>query len=214
MHWINALAMIIMIGSGWRIYGDDPLVGWISFPAWASLGGDPEISDRMRGNSASGGLQWHFAGMWLLAVNGLFYLAYGFSTGRFRRKLLPIRPGEVLHEAKEALAFRLGHGDITMYNAVQKLLYVGVILAGIVQVVSGIAIWKPIQFPWLIDLFGGFQGGRIVHFLGMAAICGFMVVHVALALLVPKTLVAMVTGGPIVAKPGQPHPKAVLAAGE
>lgn len=208
MHWVNAIAMIIMIGSGWRIYGDDVIVGWINFPAWASLGGSPEISDRLRENSASGALQWHFAGMWVLAVNGLLYLAYGLITGRFRRKLLPVSPREVLHEVGEALSFRLGHGDITMYNAVQKVLYIGVILAGIVQVVSGLAMWKPVQFDWLVDLMGGFQSARVIHFLGMAAIVGFLIVHVTLALLVPKTLVAMVTGGPVVGKPAATKPGA------
>lgn len=198
MHWINAVAMIVMIGSGWRIYQDDPILGWLQFPHWMTLGGSAEISDRLWENSAWGGLAWHFAGMWLFTVNLLCYLGYGLATGRFRRKLLPISPREVARDVREALAFRLGHDDIGRYNAVQKLLYVGVILAALLQVVSGLAIWKPVQFPWLLDLFVDFQGARVAHFVGMAAIAGFLAVHVALALLVPKTLVAMVTGGPVV----------------
>lgn len=185
MHWINAAAMLIMIGSGWEIYNDEIIFGWLHFPKWAVVG-----------TWAATALQWHFFGMWILGLNGLAYIAYGLATGRFRRKLLPIRPREVVAAVRDALSLHLAHDDITVYNAVQKILYVGVILVVIVQVLSGLAIWKPIQFPTLYALFVDFQGGRLAHFIGMALICGFIVVHVSLALLVPKTLVAMVTGGP------------------
>ena len=188
MHWINAVAMIIMIGSGWKIYNDEVLFGWLHFPEWMVIG-----------KWAQHGLQWHFFGMWIIVLNGLAYLTYGLATGRFRRMLLPIRVGDVVATIKDALHFRLAHDDPTKYNAVQKLLYVGVICAGIGIVISGLAIWKPIQFSELVALFGSFQNARLVHFFCMAAIVGFMVVHVALALLVPHTLVAMVTGGPVVA---------------
>jgi thiosulfate reductase cytochrome b subunit len=136
--------------------------------------------------------------MWLLMLNGLCYLIYGFATGRFRRKLFPVSPGEVIATVRDALRFKLGHDDITHYNAVQKLLYIGVIVVIVVQVLSGLAVWKPVQFSELATLFYSFQGSRIVHFIGMALICGFLIVHVALALLVPKTIGAMITGGPVV----------------
>jgi thiosulfate reductase cytochrome b subunit len=187
MHWVNALAMILMILSGWAIYDDSVIFGWLRFPHWMTIGDGPE-----------GALQWHFAAMWLLMINGLCYLVYGLATGRFRRKLLPIWPGEVIATIQDALRFKLGHDDITHYNAVQKLLYVGVIAVIIVQVASGFAVWKPVQFSALAALFYSFQGSRLVHFVGMALIVGFLVVHVALALLVPKTIGAMVTGGPVV----------------
>jgi thiosulfate reductase cytochrome b subunit len=187
MHWINALAMIVMIGSGWEIYDDEVIFGWLHFPHWMTIGGGPE-----------GALQWHFAAMWLLMINGLCYLGYGFATGRFRRKLLPIRPSQLIADVRDALRFRLAHDDITHYNAVQKLLYGGVIAIIIVQVLSGFAVWKPMQLSELAALFGSFQGARLVHFIGMALIVGFLVVHVALALLVPKTIGAMITGGPVV----------------
>jgi thiosulfate reductase cytochrome b subunit len=185
MHWVNALAMIIMIGSGWKIYNDDPLFGWLYFPQWIIIGGGPE-----------GALQWHFFAMWLLMINGLFYLGYGISTGRFRRKLFPIRPSEIVSNVRDALRFNLAHDDITHYNAVQKLLYVGIITVIIVQVLSGLVVWKPIQLSELATLFYDFQGARLVHFIGMALIVGFLIIHVALALLVPKTIGAMITGGP------------------
>ena len=187
MHWVNALAMIVMIGSGWEIYNDEVIFGWLHFPHWMTIGG-----------GAEGALQWHFAAMWLLMLNGLCYLGYGLATGRFRRKLLPVWPGEVIATVRDALRFKLGHDDITHYNAVQKLLYIGIIAVIVVQVLSGFAVWKPVQLSELAALFGSFQGSRIVHFIGMVLICGFLLVHVALALLVPKTIGAMITGGPVV----------------
>ena len=190
MHWVNAVAIIIMIGSGWKIYNDEVLFGWLHFPDWITIGGE-----------AQGALQWHFFAMWLLMMNGLCYLAYGVFSGRFRRKLFPIHPREVMSNVRDALRFRLSHDDITRYNAVQKLLYVGIILVIVVQVLSGLAIWKPMQFSELAALFYDFQGSRLVHFLGMTAIVAFVIVHVALALLVPKTLGAMISGGPPVGQP-------------
>jgi thiosulfate reductase cytochrome b subunit len=185
MHWVNALTMIIMIATGWEIYNDEVILGWLHFPQWITIGGGPE-----------GAEQWHFAMMWVLMINGLCYLAYGIATGRFRRKLFPIWPSELIATIQDALRFKLGHDDITHYNAVQKVLYVGVIAVIIVQVLSGFAVWKPVQFSEFAALFGSFQNSRNVHFIGMVLIVGFLVIHVALALLVPKTIRAMVDGGP------------------
>ena len=185
VHWTNAIAMVIMIASGWKIYNDEVLFGFLHFPESIVLG-----------IWAQHALQWHFAFMWVLTINGLVYLGYGIFSGRFRRMLWPIRPREVFSGVVQALTFRLQHTDLTRYNAVQKLLYAGVILVIIVQVISGLAIWKPVQFSSLVSIFYDFQGARLAHFLGMAAICLFMIVHVALALLVPRTILAMLTGGP------------------
>jgi len=197
MHWTNAVAILIMIGSGWRIYNDEPLFGFLFFSETFSLGGDPIKSLQLHGNAGyAGAEQWHFLGMWILVINGLAYLAYGFFTGRFKRMLWPIRPSEVLATVRDALRFHLGHDDLTVYNAVQKTLYVGIITVVIIEVLAGLAIWKPVQFSTLAMLFYSFQGARYVHFFGMFAIVLFLIVHVALALLVPKTLVAMVSGGP------------------
>ncbi len=190
MHWTNAVAMIVMIGSGWGIYDDSVIFHFVYFPHALRIGG-----------WAAESLLWHFAAMWLLVVNGLAYLTYGVVTGRLRERLLPIRLAEVIHTVRDTLRLKIAHEDITVYNAVQKILYIVVILAGITQVVSGLAVWKPIQFSWLMVLFGDFQGARLVHFLGMAVIVGFLVLHVALSLLVPSTLWAMLTGGPRLAKP-------------
>src|SRR5262245_28380362 len=205
MHWTNAAAMLIMITSGWKIYNDEVIFGWLHFPEAITLG-----------KWAQHGLQWHFFGMWILAINGLIYLIYGFVTGRFREKLFPIRPAEVIATIGDALRFRLTHDDLTHYNAVQKVLYVGIILVGIVIVISGLVIWKPIQFSELAWLFYDFQTARLVHFLCMSAIAGFLVVHVALAILVPKSLLAMLTGGPAIEHqpPGPTHQPASVPASE
>jgi len=150
------------------------------------------------GKWAQHGLQWHFFGMWIFVLNGLAYLTYGIATGRFRRKLFPVSIREILVTVGEALRFQLRHDDLTHYNAVQKILYLGVMLIGITIVISGLALWKPVQFSELAALFGTFQTIRLVHFLCMSAIVAFIVVHVSLALLVPQSLVAMLTGGPVV----------------
>ena len=181
-HWINALAILVMIGSGWQIYNASPLFKF-EFSKHIALG-----------NRLGGALLWHFAAMWVLVINGIVYVTLGLATGRFRRKLLPIYPSEVLADAKAALTFQLAHDDLSHYNAVQKALYAGVILTGILIVASGLSIWKPVQFQELTALFGGYDVARYVHFFAMAAIVGFLAVHVALALLVPKSLRAMIAG--------------------
>lgn len=188
MHWTNAVAMVVMIGSGWGIYNDSVIIHGLHFASAVTLGG-----------WAAEHLLWHFAGMWLLVLNGLAYLTYGVATGRLRERLLPIRLAELVHTVRDTLRLKIAHEDLTVYNAVQKLLYIVVILAGIMQAVTGLAIWKPVQFSGLVSSMGGFQSARILHFGGMAVIVGFLVVHVALAVLVPSTLKAMLTGGPVVA---------------
>ena len=181
-HWINAVAMILMIMSGWQIYNASPLFDF-NFSSSITLGG-----------WLGGALLWHFAAMWLLMVNGLVYVVLGFATGRFRKKLLPITPSGVISDAKAALTGKLSHEDLTKYNYVQKLLYAGIIVVGVLIVLSGLSIWKPVQFQYLTALFGGYDVARYVHFFCMATICAFLVVHVALAVLVPKSLRAMIIG--------------------
>ena len=182
VHWVNAVAILLMITSGWQIYNASPLFDF-SFSQRITLGG-----------WLGGALLWHFAAMWLLMVNGLVYLALGLATGRFAKKLLPITPRGVISDATAALTGRLSHDDLTRYNQVQKLLYAGIIVVGIVIVLSGLSICKPVQLQYLTALFGGYDVARYVHFVCMAAIVAFLVVHVALALLVPKSLRAMIIG--------------------
>jgi thiosulfate reductase cytochrome b subunit len=195
MHWVNAAAIIIMIGSGWHIYNNHPVFEWITFPRWATLGGDPEITYRLNKDVGfSNALLWHFAAMWVFFLNGTLALIYGFASGRIPHKWFPITVGGFFRDIADALTFRLSHDDLSVYNVVQRVSYVGVVLAALLVFVSGVAIWKPVQFQWLTALFIDFQGARLVHFLGMAAIVAFLVIHVTLALLVPKTIKAMLTG--------------------
>jgi len=182
MHWTNAFAMILMIMSGWQIYNASPLFDF-RFSHDITLGG-----------WLGGGLLWHFAAMWLLMINGLAYLITGFASGRFRKKLLTITPAGVLHDIRAALTFKLSHDDLSVYNYVQRALYAGIIVVGVLIVLSGLSMWKPVQLHWLVTLFGDYPTARYVHFFCMAAICAFLVIHVLLALLVPKSLRAMIIG--------------------
>ena len=192
-HWINAVAIVIMIGSGWRIWNSEPIFDYY-FPVWITVGGDPAASQDLHNElGLASALQWHFAGMWLLVINGLIYFAYGLVSGHFRRALFPLSLRAVLHDLLAALTFRLPH-HLGVYNAVQKALYLGVLAAGVVMVLSGLAIWKPGQFQELAWLFGGFDTARLVHFLGMSAIVLFLIVHISLVIIVPKTLPTMISG--------------------
>jgi thiosulfate reductase cytochrome b subunit len=181
-HWINAVAMIVMIMSGWQIYNASPL---FAFKLSKSI---------TLGDWLGGALLWHFAAMWLLMVNGLLYVALGIASGRFRKKLLPITRAGVLTDVRAALTGKLSHADLTTYNFVQRLLYAGIIVVGVLIVLSGLSMWKPVQLQWLAAAFGGYEVARYVHFGCMAAIVAFLVVHIALALLVPKSLRAMIIG--------------------
>jgi thiosulfate reductase cytochrome b subunit len=180
-HWVNAFAMVCMIMSGWMIYDASPLFGF-RFPAWATLGG-----------WLGGAIAWHLAAMWLLVGNGAVYFSYGLISRHFRRSLLPLWPGEVLRDARDAARFRLHH-RVGEYNAVQRLSYVGVLTLGVLAVASGVALWKPVQLHGLTALFGGYDIARRVHFVVMAGIVGFIVLHLALVILVPRTLPGMITG--------------------
>lgn len=181
-HWSNAVAVLILVFSGWRIYNATAFYGF-TIPRGITLGG-----------WLGGALQWHFAAMWLLVFNGLIYLAINLLTGRLRRKFFPLRPAEVLRDLGAALRGRLTHADPSRYNAVQRAAYLFVIADLIVIVVSGLVLWKSVQFPLLRELVGGYEGARHVHFIGMAALVAFIVAHLVMVALVPRTLVAMLRG--------------------
>jgi thiosulfate reductase cytochrome b subunit len=181
-HWINAAAMIVMIMSGWRIYNASPVFSFIRFPNEITLGG-----------WLAGALQWHFAAMWVLMANFLIYVIYGLWSGHFRRVFLPVTPDVVLKDLQLAMQFKLPH-TVGSYNAVQRFAYVGVLSAIVLTILAGLAVWKPVQFSELAWLMGGYDGARVVHFLGMSAIVAFIVIHLALVLIVPSTLLPMFTG--------------------
>jgi len=178
MHWIGAAAVICMILSGWEIYNASPLLPF-TFPRWMTLGG-----------WLGGGIAWHLSAMWVLFADGLAYLAYGILSGHFRRDILPPRPKIILRDLDDALQFRLGH-QLGSYNGVQRLLYMGVIIVICLAVVTGLSIWKPVQLGWLTGLFGGYPVARTIHLTMMALIVGFLIIHLALVILFPRTLISM-----------------------
>ena len=180
-HWVGAVAMITMILSGWAIYNASPILPF-TIPAGLTLGG-----------WLGGGIAWHIAAMWLLMADGLLYLAWGFASGHFARDFLPISPRLVWRDLRAALAFHLPH-QLGQYNAVQRLLYALVVTGGVFAVLTGLSIWKPVQLGWLTWLFGGYDIARRLHFALMCCIVAFLIIHVALVALVPKTLRAMVLG--------------------
>ena len=181
-HWINFTALVIMVLSGWRIYNASPIFAF-RFPDWITLGG-----------WLGGALLWHFAAMWLVFFNGVTYLLLNLASGRFRARFLPLRLRDLLHDFGAALGGRLAHDTPAEYNAVQKLAYLFAIADVALLVLSGLVVWKPVQFPLLRVLMGDYDDARIVHFAAMAALLGFAAVHVAMVALVPKTLLPMIRG--------------------
>ncbi len=181
-HWINALAILVMVASGWRIYNAAPLFPF-RIPSELTLGG-----------WLGGALQWHFAAMWLLVLNGLAYLAWGIASGHFRRKFLPVTPRALLRDVREALRGRLAHEDLSVYNAAQRAAYLAIILCGIVLVLSGLAIWKPVQFQEIAALMGDYEGARFIHFAAMALLVFLVLIHILMVILVPRTFPTMITG--------------------
>jgi thiosulfate reductase cytochrome b subunit len=181
-HWINVIAILIMVTSGWRIYDASPLFNF-RFPGQLTLGG-----------WLAGALQWHFAAMWLLAANGLVYVIYGILSGHFRRKFFPITPRAVLRDVWEALRGKLAHEDLSFYNAAQRAAYLALIVAVIVLVFSGLAIWKPVQLQELAALMGGYEGARLLHFFAMTLVVLIALVHILMVILVPRTFPTMISG--------------------
>ena len=189
-HWVGAAALLCMIGSGLQIYNASPILP-IVFPAWMTLGG-----------WLAAGIAWHLTAMWVLIADGIVYLAWGFASGHFGREVAPRTPRAVLRDVWLAATFRLKH-ESGHYNAVQRLLYSGVILVAVLSVLSGLSIWKPVQLGWLTWCFGGYPIARVIHFSLMSAIVAFLVVHLALVALYPRTIPTMITGG-VRAEGGRP----------
>jgi thiosulfate reductase cytochrome b subunit len=181
-HWINLLAVVILMLSGWRIYNASPIFDF-SFPKQITLGG-----------WLGGALLWHFAAMWLLFFNGLMYLLFNIVSGRFQSRFFPIRPRDLFNDLIAALRGKLAHDTLSDYNTVQKLAYLFVIVDVILLVMSGLVVWKPVQFPLLRELMGDYDNARIVHFFAMLALLAFAAIHIVMVALVPKTLITMIRG--------------------
>jgi thiosulfate reductase cytochrome b subunit len=181
-HWVNAVAVLVLVASGWRIYNATAFLGF-AFPKDLTLGG-----------WLGGALLWHFAAMWVLAINGLMYLLANSLTGRFASRFFPLSLRGLVSDLSAALRGRLAHADPLAYNMVQRLAYLFVMVDSVLLVVSGLVLWKSVQFPVLRDLLGGYEGARLVHFAAMAMLVAFVAVHLVMVLLVPRTLIHMVRG--------------------
>ena len=147
-----------MLMSGWRIYNASPVFAEVRFPPEMTLGG-----------WLAGALAWHFAVMWLLVLNGLAYLAYGIFSGHFWRDLISFSPMSAYRNLRLELKTIAVHGT-GEYNIIQRVMYICVIWIVIALVVSGMAIWKPVQFQTLTALLGGYEQARRVHFFAMVGL--------------------------------------------
>jgi thiosulfate reductase cytochrome b subunit len=197
-HWLNVPALIIMAGSGLQIliayprfgprgalYRWYPLQNWRP-PTWLTLG------DWLAGARAL-----HFAFAWLLVVNGLAYLAYVLASGEWRRRFA-YRWRDTRGAAQMALYYlrlRREPPESGLYNPLQRVAYTAALALAVVEVASGLAIYKPVQLPWLVAAFGGYDFARVVHFGGLVALAAFVVGHVILVALHPRAAVEIVTGG-------------------
>ncbi len=181
-HWLNAIAVAVLVTSGWRIYNATAFLGF-AIPKGITLGG-----------WLGGALQWHFAAMWLLTANGLLYLVCNAATGRLARKFFPLSPKALLDDVLAAVKGKLAHADPQHYNMVQRLAYLFVMLDCVLLVLSGLVLWKSVQFPLLRELLLGYEGARRIHFFAMAALVAFVAVHLVMVALVPRTLLSMVRG--------------------
>ena len=181
-HWVNVLAMAVMVLSGWRIYNASPLLDFV-FPAETTLGG-----------WLGGALQWHFAMMWILIINGFFYFILGFFSRHFSRRLFPLSFESLRLDMTSAITGKLRHTNFSQYNSIQKIAYILVVFDGVILVLSGLVVWKSVQFPFLSDLLGGYDTARLIHFIGMIGIVLFVCIHVLMVLLIPRTLLLMLRG--------------------
>jgi len=195
-HWGIALVLTGLITSGLQIYEAYARFGNrcpfypspfndAQFPGWSRLGG-----------WLAGALNWHFALMWPFVALGLLYLFYLAGSGEWRSLLFRPRdlPG-ALAMARYYLRLRPDHPPQGKHNPLQKLAYTSVLLFGALATLTGVAIYKPVQFSWLTALFGGFQAARYWHFWVVWIFVGFSITHVILVFVVdPASLRAMITG--------------------
>lgn len=197
-HWVNAVALALMVGSGLRIFN--------AYPGFARPGNSfccyPFAGEAVPGVLTFGGWlagarHWHFAMMWLLVANGLVYLGFVYFHGEWR-DLVP-RRGDIRDAwemARYYLFVRADHPRQGKHNALQKASYFAMPWVAALTVLSGVAIWKPVQLAPLTNLLGGYQWARYWHFLSMTAIVALSLAHVFMVISVdPYALRSMITGG-------------------
>jgi len=181
-HWLNVVAVVPLAMSGWRIYDASPFFDF-EIPRAITLGG-----------WLGGAIQWHFAAMWLLVLNGLIWIVGNAVTGRWHERFWPLSPRAVFGDLLAFLRGKLSHDDLAHYNGVQRAAYVGVALDLVLIVLSGLVLWKSVQFPLLRELLGGYEVARRIHFIAMAVLVAFVAIHLVMVALVPRSLRAMTLG--------------------
>lgn len=197
-HWSNVLFVVLMAGSGLQIFAAYPALGPRgALYRWYPFQGMAPPQALQLGGWLAGGRQWHFAVAWLFVINGLIYLAYFWGSGEWRRRLfLPRRDGRAaLTQFAYYLRLRKSPPPPDFYDGLQRLAYSGVIVLAAVMVLSGLAIYKPVQLHYLAMLFGGYDGARVVHLAGLGLIALFAAIHMALVLGHPRELLKMLNGG-------------------
>jgi thiosulfate reductase cytochrome b subunit len=197
-HWINVPLLFIMAGSGLQIFAAYPSLGPQGAQyAWYPCQGSAPPSWLRLGGWLGGARHWHFAIAWFLILNAVVYLSYIFWSGEWRRRMFLPRRDLV----NAALMFgyysriRKTPPPVDFYNGLQRLAYTSAILFGIVMVLSGLAIYKPVQLHFLAALFGGYDGARVVHLGGLCLLALFVATHLVLVSLHPRELLNMLTGG-------------------
>jgi thiosulfate reductase cytochrome b subunit len=198
-HWANVILLAIMAGSGLQILVAYPSLGAVLQPyPWYPFQGKPPPAFLTLGGWLAGARHWHFAFAWFFVVNATVYVAYLFASREWRRRLFfPQRDarnawGTLLHDLRLR---RTPPPPVGLYNGMQRLAYTGVLVTAPLLVLSGLALYKPVQLPRLTALLGGYDAARAIHLLVLAALALFTVVHVIQVLLHPRTLVDMTTGG-------------------
>jgi thiosulfate reductase cytochrome b subunit len=185
-HWMNFIALGIMVLSGLRIYNASPLWESVKFPAWMTLGG-----------WLAGARQWHFFGMWLFALNGVIWVVYNLASRHGRRTTL-FRPGDlrgVFPMILYYLRIRKEHPPVQKYNALQKGAYTTVPLLALGGLLTGVAIYWPVQFGPVTSIFGGYDTARLWHFIFMAALVLFFAGHLLMVFIAGwSNFVSIVTG--------------------
>lgn len=163
-HWLNIISLSLMLTSGLQIYNANPVFGgrggW-TFPDLLLLGG-----------WLAGGRDWHFAAMWLFSLNLLWYGVYILITRRWQHRYVG---------TNDLAALQKGHNPKRKYYAVHRIVYTAIIPILLLALLSGIGMYKPAQFPWIVDMFGDWQALRIVHFLTVPIVIGFAILHSWLA---------------------------------
>ncbi|MBI3181095.1 MAG: cytochrome b/b6 domain-containing protein [Myxococcales bacterium] len=196
-HWANAALLVVMAGSGLQIFVAYPALGPVADLAWwYPLQWKEPPHALTLGGWLAGARHWHFAFAWAFFLNGLAYALYLAASGEWRERLFFPRR-DLRHAVATFLYYlRLARrpAPIGLYNGLQRLAYTSVLLIAPLEVLAGLALFKPVQLPRLTALLGGYEGARAIHLLVLAGLALFTTIHVVQVALHPRTFLAMTLG--------------------